>query len=51
MQAMTTILLVDDERLITEPLARALREADYEVRVAADGPRGLALVPQPSLTC
>ena len=40
---MTKILLVDDEPLITEPLARALGQAGYEVLVAHDGRAGLAL--------
>ncbi|WP_420627614.1 response regulator transcription factor [Candidatus Leptofilum sp.] len=40
---MTKILLVDDEEMITEPLARSLRESGYEVIVAHDGRRGLAL--------
>jgi DNA-binding response OmpR family regulator len=37
------ILLVDDDPMITEPLARALGEAGYSVRVAYTGPAGLAL--------
>jgi DNA-binding response OmpR family regulator len=40
---MTTILLVDDEKMITGPLARALTQNGYEVLVAHDGRRGLAL--------
>ncbi len=40
---MTTILLVDDDRLITGPLARSLRESGYEVLVAHDGRSGLEL--------
>ena len=40
---MTRIVLIDDERLITEPLARALRGQGYEVVVAHDGRSGLAL--------
>ena len=40
---MAKILLVDDEEMITEPLARSLREAGYEVIVAHDGRAGLAL--------
>jgi len=42
-QTMTDILLIDDDKLITEPLARALRQANYDVAVAHDGRRGLAL--------
>ena len=40
---MTGILLVDDDRLITDPLARALREAGYTVWTAATGPAGLEM--------
>jgi DNA-binding response OmpR family regulator len=40
---MTSVLLVDDEKLITEPLARALRQAGYEVLVAHSGREALKL--------
>ena len=40
---MTRIVLIDDERLITEPLARTLRGQGYEVLVAHDGRSGLSL--------
>lgn len=40
---MLKIVLIDDDRLITQPLARALRQHGYDVRVAHDGRRGLAL--------
>ncbi len=40
---MTTILLIDDEVMITEPLARALRQVGYEVLVAHNGRDGLTL--------
>ena len=40
---MTTVLLIDDEIMITEPLARALRQAGYDVQVAHNGRDGLAL--------
>lgn len=40
---MTTILLIDDEKLITGPLARSLREAGYQVWVANNGRDGLNL--------
>ncbi len=40
---MTTILLVDDEKMITGPLARSLREAGYQVLVANNGRDGLSL--------
>ena len=40
---MTDILLIDDDQLITGPLARALRQANYEVTTAHDGRQGLAL--------
>lgn len=39
--AMTTVLLIDDDQLITEPLARSLRESGYTVLVAHSGRRGL----------
>ncbi|MBK7918231.1 MAG: response regulator transcription factor [Chloroflexi bacterium] len=38
---MTTILLVDDEKMITGPLARKLRESGYRVLVADNGRIGL----------
>lgn len=38
---MTTILLVDDEKMITGPLARKLRESGYRVLVADNGRVGL----------
>ncbi|MDT8305127.1 MAG: response regulator transcription factor [Anaerolineae bacterium] len=37
------ILLIDDDPLITRPLARALGQAGYHVSVAADGAAGLTL--------
>ena len=40
---MTTVLLIDDEIMITEPLARALRQAGYDVQVAHNGRDGLTL--------
>jgi DNA-binding response OmpR family regulator len=40
---MDSILLVDDEKMITEPLARALTQAGYQVMVAHTGGDGLAL--------
>lgn len=40
---MKTILLVDDDRLITEPLARALTQAGYLVWTADNGRTGLQL--------
>jgi two-component system response regulator VicR len=40
---MTSVLLVDDEKMITDPLARALTQAGYQVMVAHDGQDGLAL--------
>ncbi|MEZ4864377.1 MAG: response regulator transcription factor [Caldilineaceae bacterium] len=48
---MATILLVDDDKLITEPLARALRDAGYMVEVAHTGRQGLemALADAPDL--
>lgn len=48
---MTTVLLVDDDKLITGPLAARLREAGFQVAVANDGRAGLdlALTQQPDL--
>jgi len=40
---MTSILLVDDERMITDPLQRSLKLAGYEVMVANNGRDGLAM--------
>jgi DNA-binding response OmpR family regulator len=40
---MTTVLLVDDDKMITDPLARALTHAGYTVLVAHNGREGLAL--------
>lgn len=40
---MTTILLIDDDPMITGPLARALSEAGYAVQVAHSGEVGLTL--------
>jgi len=40
---MTTILLIDDEKMITAPLARQLRQSGYRVLVAHDGRAGLEL--------
>ncbi len=40
---MTTILLVDDEKMITGPLARSLRAAGYQVLAANNGRDGLNL--------
>lgn len=48
---MTQILLIDDDPLITEPLARACRQNGYEVLVAHNGQDGLhlALETQPDV--
>jgi DNA-binding response OmpR family regulator len=48
---MTTILLVDDDKMITDPLANRLREAEYTVLVAHNGRSGLdmALTQQPDV--
>lgn len=43
---MTSVLLVDDEKMITDPLVRALTQAGYEVTVADNGRDGLALARQ-----
>ena len=40
---MTTILLVDDEKMITAPLSRALTQAGFSVLVANNGQEGLNL--------
>ncbi len=47
----TTILLIDDDYLITEPLSRSLRQQNYEVLVANNGRLGLetALSQQPDI--
>jgi DNA-binding response OmpR family regulator len=37
------ILLVDDDAMITEPVARALREAGFAVSIAHDGQTGLQI--------
>lgn len=41
---MTTIILIDDDPLITEPLARALTQQGFDVSVANNGRTGLAQV-------
>jgi len=47
----TTILLIDDDPLITEPLSRSLRQQNYEVLVAENGRLGLqtALTQRPDI--
>jgi DNA-binding response OmpR family regulator len=40
---MTHVLLIDDDELITRPLAAALAQAGYRVTVAHTGQRGLDL--------
>ncbi|MEM7536115.1 MAG: response regulator, partial [Chloroflexota bacterium] len=40
---MTKIVLIDDDRYITEPLTRALEQYEYEVGVANNGRDGLLL--------
>ncbi|MGN6425914.1 MAG: DNA-binding response regulator, partial [Leifsonia sp.] len=39
---MTSILLVEDEAALSEPLAYLLKREGYEVEVAEDGPTALA---------
>lgn len=48
---MTTVLIIEDDRLIAEPIARALRNVGYEVMTANTGRTGLdmALTHQPQL--
>lgn len=48
---MTKILLIDDEKLILDPLVRALEQQRFEVHTAMDGESGLeaALTLQPDL--
>jgi len=41
---MPKVVLIEDERLIVESLVRTLRGLGYEVRDAADGTTGLALI-------
>ncbi|NDJ59764.1 MAG: response regulator transcription factor [Chloroflexi bacterium] len=40
---MTAVIVIEDDRLISEPLARALQGLNYDVTVAHTGPAGLAL--------
>ncbi len=40
---MTRLLLIDDDEMITGPLARTLRESGYQVSVANNGKKGLEL--------
>lgn len=40
---MTSVLLVDDEKMITDPLVRALTQVGYQVMVANNGRDGLTL--------
>lgn len=40
---MTSVLLVDDEKMITDPLDRALTQAGYQVWVAHNGREGLTI--------
>ncbi len=42
-KVMSSVLIVDDEKSITAPLARALTQAGYRTLVANDGREGLAL--------
>ena len=48
---MTTILLVDDDRMITSPLRRTLEQNGYDVLLASNGRAGLdmALVEKPDV--
>lgn len=48
---MARVLMIEDDRLITDPVLEALQTAGYEVLTAADGKRGLelALTRQPHL--
>ena len=46
--ALPSVLLVDDEEIFRERLARALRDRGYEVRTAPDGDAGIALATQDS---
>jgi DNA-binding response OmpR family regulator len=48
---MTHVLLIDDDELITRPLAAALQQSGYQVTVAHTGRRGLelALVEKPDV--
>lgn len=40
---MTSVLIVDDEKMITAPLVRSLTQAGYTALVAANGREGLAM--------
>ncbi len=46
---MDTVLLVDDDPMITGPIARALEAAGYAVKVAHDGLTGLEIAADPSV--
>ena len=48
---MAKVIVVEDDRLIAEPITRSLRSAGYEVLAAEDGEKGLslALASQPDL--
>lgn len=46
---MDTVLLVDDDPMITGPIARALEAAGYAVKVAHDGLTGLEVAADPSV--
>jgi two-component system response regulator RegX3 len=43
---MTTILLVEDEKSLSEPLAYLLRREGYEVSIVDNGPAALEMVDQ-----
>ena len=47
---MTSILLVDDDALITEPLARRLQASGYKVSISHNGRDGLRMALDLQLT-
>jgi DNA-binding response OmpR family regulator len=46
---MDTVLLVDDDPMITSPIARELEAAGYAVKIAHDGRTGLEIATDPSI--
>ena len=45
-----SVLLVEDDEAISEPLARGLRREGYDVELAVDGPSGLKAGLEPSVS-
>ena len=51
MEHRPTVLLVDDDRAVCEPLIRLLSGAGHDVLVAEDGHQGLERLATPPLPC